>query len=244
MTSLLVGLYITSRLVMVGAREWLLPPMLANVSTRTQTPVAAQLLTGAIAAIVCLFVSLELLVGLAGFAYVLVLLIVANVYLARRYWPSVKMVYGVYGDVEAIAPRFLSRENQANGSSAPSAPRESPTISKPHKPSKSLKEEDACGESPESRKSQTSTKTAAINSNPKLWRILGIEHQISTSKKIRRVVFMAFLLGINGAAIGVGVASRESDTKWLSFVPLFIWFICTSLMYVYLQYLSCRARPP
>ena len=37
-----------SRIVMVGARDRLLPPQLSRISKRTQTPVFAQLLVGGI----------------------------------------------------------------------------------------------------------------------------------------------------------------------------------------------------
>lgn len=47
-TGLMVGLYAISRLVMVVARDWMLPPFLARVSTRTQTPLVAQIVLGLI----------------------------------------------------------------------------------------------------------------------------------------------------------------------------------------------------
>lgn len=45
---LLVGLFSLARLVMVAARDWLLPPLLAEVYPRTQTPVVAQVTVGVI----------------------------------------------------------------------------------------------------------------------------------------------------------------------------------------------------
>ncbi len=108
MTSLLVSLYITARLMMVGAREWLLPPVLATVSVRTREPIYATLLAGFIAAILCLFLSYNSMANLVGFAYLLINLLVSNVYLARRFWPGVKLRYTRYGNVEAAAPRFMN----------------------------------------------------------------------------------------------------------------------------------------
>lgn len=40
--ALIVGLFSVSRVVMAASRDWLLPPFLARVSPRTQTPVLAQ----------------------------------------------------------------------------------------------------------------------------------------------------------------------------------------------------------
>lgn len=47
-TALLVGLYGMSRIVMVAARDWLIPPFLATIYPRTQTPVIAQVVFGLI----------------------------------------------------------------------------------------------------------------------------------------------------------------------------------------------------
>jgi hypothetical protein len=44
----LVGLFSLARLVMVISRDWLLPPVLAGVYPRTQTPIVAQCSVGAI----------------------------------------------------------------------------------------------------------------------------------------------------------------------------------------------------
>jgi APA family basic amino acid/polyamine antiporter len=48
LTSLLVGLYGTARIVMVAARDWLLPPFLATIYPRTQTPLIAQICIGVV----------------------------------------------------------------------------------------------------------------------------------------------------------------------------------------------------
>lgn len=44
--ALIVGLFSVSRVVMAASRDWLLPPFLARISPRTQTPVIAQLVLG------------------------------------------------------------------------------------------------------------------------------------------------------------------------------------------------------
>ena len=45
-TALTVGLFSVSRIVMTAARDWLLPPVLARISPRTQTPLIAQMTFG------------------------------------------------------------------------------------------------------------------------------------------------------------------------------------------------------
>jgi amino acid transporter len=47
-TTLTVGLYSLSRVVMAASRDWLLPPFLARISPRTHTPLVAQLVFGVI----------------------------------------------------------------------------------------------------------------------------------------------------------------------------------------------------
>ena len=46
LTAMLVGLFAVARLVMSASRDWLLPPSLARISTRTQTPLTAQITIG------------------------------------------------------------------------------------------------------------------------------------------------------------------------------------------------------
>ena len=48
LTALTVGLFSASRIVMAAARDWLLPPCLARISPRTQTPLLAQMVLGVI----------------------------------------------------------------------------------------------------------------------------------------------------------------------------------------------------
>jgi APA family basic amino acid/polyamine antiporter len=52
-TALTVGLFSLSRIVMAAARDWLLPPFLARVSPRTQTPLVAQMSFGVIIGAAC-----------------------------------------------------------------------------------------------------------------------------------------------------------------------------------------------
>ncbi|EFN54400.1 hypothetical protein CHLNCDRAFT_36103 [Chlorella variabilis] len=47
-TALTVGLFSLSRIVMAASRDWLLPPFLARISPRTQTPLVAQMVLGVI----------------------------------------------------------------------------------------------------------------------------------------------------------------------------------------------------
>jgi hypothetical protein len=47
-TALTVGLFSLSRIVMAASRDWLLPPFLARISPRTQTPLVAQMVFGVI----------------------------------------------------------------------------------------------------------------------------------------------------------------------------------------------------
>ena len=48
LTALTVGLFSASRIVMAASRDWLLPPFLARISPRTQTPLVAQIALGVI----------------------------------------------------------------------------------------------------------------------------------------------------------------------------------------------------
>ena len=105
-TTLLVGLYSAARLLMVGAREWMLPPILANISPRTQTPVIAQACIGIVASIFALLAGYSNLSSLASFVYLITLLLVCNAYLARRYYPDIKLRYTQFGAVEAMPGRF------------------------------------------------------------------------------------------------------------------------------------------
>lgn len=107
-TTLLVCLFVSARLIMVGAREWMLPPMLAKVSTRTKTPIAAQILVGSISAVLTLFTGYSKLSDLASFAYLCTMLVVCNDFVVRRYYPDVKLRVSQYGTVEAKAARFMS----------------------------------------------------------------------------------------------------------------------------------------
>ena len=130
-TSLLVGLYGTARIVMGAARDWLLPPVLATIYPRTQThmtlackgsrpsescrakvphptaqahwggtagnaakrgweqaPLQLILLPVLCAATLAMLVSFDTLSDLVCLGTVLVLWLVANALLFRRYYPG------------------------------------------------------------------------------------------------------------------------------------------------------------
>jgi len=113
-TTLLVALFVSARLIMVGAREWMLPPVLASVSTRTKTPIISQVLVGVISSILALFTGYNKLSDLAAFAYLCTMILVCNAYLGRRYYPDVKLRYSQYGTVEATAARFMSIQSHTS----------------------------------------------------------------------------------------------------------------------------------
>lgn len=111
-STLLVGLYSVARLVMSVAREWLVPPFLAQISPRFGTPVIAQLTVGIIIALVSLFVSFVVLADLSSFAAIITMIFVANIVLYLRYFPGVKLKFTSYGTVEA-ATKLPSRTEQS-----------------------------------------------------------------------------------------------------------------------------------
>lgn len=86
---------------MVGAREWLLPPQLASISARTQTPLVAQLFCGLVVSVVALLFPYAKLSQIVSFGSLIVISVVCNAYLGRRYYPDVKLRYTQYGGVEA-----------------------------------------------------------------------------------------------------------------------------------------------
>ena len=100
-TSLLVGLYSVARLAMVAARSWLLPPPLARISPRTQTPVIAQMTLGVIIAVIAMVGTFNRLSELASLGALFAMWMVSNAVLYRRYYPSVKLRYTAHGTVEA-----------------------------------------------------------------------------------------------------------------------------------------------
>mmetsp|Transcript_3310 Transcript_3310/g.6635 ORF Transcript_3310/g.6635 Transcript_3310/m.6635 type:complete len:737 (-) Transcript_3310:731-2941(-) len=105
-TTLLVGLYSGARTLMVGAREWMLPPIMSDISAKTQTPLVAQIIMGIAAGVFALFISYGDLAQLASFIYLATLWLVCNAFLARRYYPDIKLKYTQYGTVEATPGRF------------------------------------------------------------------------------------------------------------------------------------------
>lgn len=112
-TTLIVGLYSGARVLMVGAREWLLPPVLANISPRTQTPFIAQVTIGMISSIFALLTGFEKLSDLSSFVYLITLWLVCIAYLGRRYYPDIKLRYTQFGTVEAMPGRFQTTVDKA-----------------------------------------------------------------------------------------------------------------------------------
>lgn len=108
-TGLLVGLYIVSRLVMVAARAWLLPPVLARISPRTQTPVFAQLTVGVVISLLALFVKYNSLSQMVNFGALWGMWVVCNVFLFRRYYPDTKMRFTQHGTVETMDSTIVWR---------------------------------------------------------------------------------------------------------------------------------------
>lgn len=111
-TTLMVGLYSGARVLMVGAREWLLPPVLADISPRTQTPVIAQTTIGVLSSIFALLTGFEKLSDLSSFVYLITLWLVCNAFLGRRYYPDIKLRYTQFGTVEAMPGRFQNTSNK------------------------------------------------------------------------------------------------------------------------------------
>jgi len=97
---LAVGLYSVSRLVMVAAREWLLPPVLARVSPRTQTPALAQIAVGIVISILALFANYDWLSQTANFGGLFGMWAVSNTMIFRRYYPEMKLRFTQFGAVE------------------------------------------------------------------------------------------------------------------------------------------------
>jgi len=100
-TTLLVGLYSLGRIVMVGAREWLLPPVLSNISSRTQTPLVAQTVVGILVALISFLFAYGNLSEIVSCGSLMIIVMVCNSFLSRRYYPDVKLRYTQYGTVEA-----------------------------------------------------------------------------------------------------------------------------------------------
>uniref|UniRef100_A0A1D2A1S4 Uncharacterized protein n=1 Tax=Auxenochlorella protothecoides TaxID=3075 RepID=A0A1D2A1S4_AUXPR len=99
-TGLLVGLYTASRIAMVVARDWMLPPWLAKISTRTNTPARAQIVVGVVVALIAAFSSGHFLADLVSFGQLLSIWFVVNAQLYRRYYPGVKLRFTRHGTVE------------------------------------------------------------------------------------------------------------------------------------------------
>ncbi len=63
LTALTVGLFSLSRVVMAASRDWLLPPFLARISPRTQTPLLATMVFGVLIGVWVLALGFEMQCG-------------------------------------------------------------------------------------------------------------------------------------------------------------------------------------
>ena len=150
-TALTVGLFSASRIVMAAARDWLLPPFLARISPRTQTPLLAQMVLGVIigrgcgrvvlvapgcwlagrapaplpqhpapsapppapslpSAVLAMLVEVDAATALVSFGTLIVLWMVCNAQMFRRYYPDVQMRFTRYGTVEATMHKQQAAE--------------------------------------------------------------------------------------------------------------------------------------
>lgn len=108
LTALLVGLYAVSRIIMVVARDWLLPPVFARISARTQTPLVAQLTIGGIIALITMLVQGEFLDELVSFGQLFSMWAVVNAQMFRRYYPGIKLRFTRFGAVETMHAKAVS----------------------------------------------------------------------------------------------------------------------------------------
>jgi len=95
-----ISLYSASRVIMVVARDWVLPSVLATVSTKTQTPMIAQAILGIISALIAFVTQSQVIYDLASFCILINLWMVVNALLMRRYYPETKKTYTRFGTVE------------------------------------------------------------------------------------------------------------------------------------------------
>ncbi|EFN53780.1 hypothetical protein CHLNCDRAFT_58448 [Chlorella variabilis] len=101
--ALIVGLFSVSRVVMAASRDWLLPPFLARVSPRTQTPVLAQTVLAVVIAVSGMVVDNNNLQPLVSFGTLMALWLVCNAMLYRRYVPDVQVRATRHGAIETVA---------------------------------------------------------------------------------------------------------------------------------------------
>lgn len=95
-----ISLYSASRVIMVVARDWVLPSVLATVSTKTQTPMIAQATVGIVSATIAFVTQSQVVYDLASFCTLVNLWMVVNALLMRRYYPETKKTYTRFGTVE------------------------------------------------------------------------------------------------------------------------------------------------
>ncbi|KAL4458381.1 hypothetical protein ABPG75_013246 [Micractinium tetrahymenae] len=107
-TALTVGLFSLSRIVMAASRDWLLPPFLARISKRTQTPLVAQMVMGVIIAIIAMLVETQFSTGMVSFGTLITLWVVCNAQMWRRYIPDLQLRFTRYGTVEVADKQELA----------------------------------------------------------------------------------------------------------------------------------------
>ncbi|GAB4822127.1 hypothetical protein N2152v2_009173 [Parachlorella kessleri] len=106
--AMLVGLFGAARICMTAARDWLIPPFLATIYARTQTPLIATLVIGIVTALVSLLVRYTTLSDLVSLSTLVVMWLVANALLFRRYYPGLpRLRYSRWGTVESAEGRSL-----------------------------------------------------------------------------------------------------------------------------------------
>ncbi len=216
-TTLLVALFVSARLIMVGAREWMLPPVLATVSTRTKTPIISQVLVGVISSILALFTGYTKLSDLAAFAYLCTLILVCNAYLGRRYYPDVKIRYGQYGTVEATAARFMGVRPSTPTTNSGSVRKISATNS---------------WSEPFVRGSPSDEAADSDGKQDDHTRDTWTPLHLNMSKRVHRAMVWISLILINASSICVGVLYRVYPNSLAAVWALIAWAVFTIAMWL------------
>ncbi|KAL4419847.1 hypothetical protein ABPG75_006945 [Micractinium tetrahymenae] len=121
-TSITVGLFSISRIAMTASRDWLLPPFLARISPRTQTPVFAQLTLGAVVAVIGMVVPTDNATPMVSFGTLLALFLVCNAQLYRRYLPEGQLRATRHGTIELVDSPSGKHEPPTPDAAAVAAP--------------------------------------------------------------------------------------------------------------------------
>ncbi|KAL4429605.1 hypothetical protein ABPG77_008654 [Micractinium sp. CCAP 211/92] len=114
-TALTVGLFSVSRIVMAASRDWLLPPFLARISKRTQTPLVAQMVLGVIIALLAFMVEVDAATSMVSFGTLIALWLVCNAQMWRRYFPELQLRFTSYGTVETVDKQELASHAVGRG---------------------------------------------------------------------------------------------------------------------------------